>query len=274
MNSVVTQIWAIIKKELSQRRWALFGYGLAALSFLLLYILIYPSFQSETAKFNELLEAYPKALLQAFNIDQLQLTTFEGYISAEHFSFVWPLMAIFLSMSLAGVAFAGEVEKGTMAFLLSQPISRARVFIAKYVSAFLALLSFVVISIVTIIPLAGIQSIAVNSGNIVRTAILSLLFAWAIYALAAMVSSTTSERSKSYFVVGGLLLLMYVANVVSGLVNNLDWLKFVSYFHYFQPAKILSGGAIELSSIAIFSLTIIMSFCVGLVIFLRRDMSV
>lgn len=274
MNSATIQTWTIIKKELYQRRWALFGYSLAALSFLLLYILIYPSFQSETAKFNELLEAYPKALLQAFNIDQLQLTTFEGYISAEHFSFVWPLMAIFLSMSLAGVAFAGEVEKGTMAFLLSQPISRARIFIAKYLSAVLAILSFVVLSVIAIIPLASIQDISVNSGNIYRTALLSLLFAWAIYALSAMISGATSERSKSYFVVGGLLLIMYVANVVSGLVNGLDWLKFVSFFHYYQPAKILAGGAIQLSSVLIFSITIIASFAIGIVLFLRRDMSV
>lgn len=272
--SSIAPILALINKELYQRRWALFGYSFAAISFLLLYILIYPSFQSEMAKFNQLLEAYPKALLQAFNIEQLQLSTFEGYISAEHFSFVWPLMAIFLSMSLAGVAFAGEVEKGTMAFLLSQPISRARIFIAKYLAAVLAILLFVVLSVVAIIPLAGIQNISVNAGNILKTAAISLLFAWAIYALSAMVSSVTSERSKSYFAVGGLLLIMYVANVVSGLVSGLDWLKFVSFFHYFQPAKILSGEAIAFSSYAVFVLTIILSFGIGLVIFLRRDMSV
>jgi ABC-2 type transport system permease protein len=272
--STISQIVAIIRKELYQRRWALFGYCLGAVSFLLLYILIYPSFQSETAKFNELLEAYPKALLQAFNIDKLQLSTFEGYISVEHFSFVWPLMAIFLSMSFAGVAFAGEVEKGTMAFLLSQPISRARIFISKYLSAIIALICFVTLSVIAVIPLASIQNISVSSANIINTAIISLGFAWAIYALAVMVSSITSERSKSYFAIGGLLLLMYVANVVSGLVSGLDWLKYSSFFHYYQPAKILVGGAIETPSMLVFSATIIVSSVIGFVLFLRRDMSV
>lgn len=268
------QTWAIIRKELYQRRWALFGYSLAAIAFLLLYILIYPSFQSETAKFNELLEAYPKALLQAFNIDQLQLSTFEGYISAEHFSFVWPLMAIFLSMSLAGVAFAGEIEKGTMAFLLSQPLSRARIFVAKYLGAIVALTIFVVLSILAIIPLAGLQNISVDAGNILRTATISLLFAWAIYALSTMVSSVVSERSKSYFAVGGLLLLMYVSNVVSGLVNGLDWLKFTSFFHYYQPAKILAGGSIETLSLAVFIGTIVIATIIGYILFKYRDISV
>ena len=220
--SSLTQIWAIIRKELYQRRWALLGFSIAAISFLLLYILIYPSFQNESAKFDELLKSYPKALLEAFNIEQLQLSTLEGYISVEHFSFVWPLMAIFLSLSLAGVAFAGEVEKGTMAFLLSQPIGRAKIFIAKYISGILALTGFVIVSIMAMIPLAQIQNLSVNVGNVSKTALLSLCFAWVLYALGILVSSFTSERSKSYFVVGGMLLLMYVANVVSGLVSSME----------------------------------------------------
>lgn len=272
--STIVQIWAIIRKEIYQRRWALFGFSMAAIGFLLLYILIYPSFQNESAKFDELLKSYPKALLEAFNIEQLKLSTLEGYISVEHFSFVWPLMAIFLSLSLAAVAFAGEVDKGTMAFLLSQPIGRAKIFISKYLSGILAIAGFVVLSIMAMIPLAHIQNLSVNTGNVGKTAVMSFCFAWTIYSLGVLISSFTSERSKSYFVVGGLLLLMYVANIVSGLVKSLETLKYFSFFNYYTPADILTEGTLKISSFIVFVAIAVVSSIIGYVLFLRRDMSV
>jgi type II secretory pathway component PulF len=93
----MNQYRAIIVKEIYTRRWSLLGFTFASVAFLLLYVLIYPSFQSQAAQFDKLLQAYPKAVLKAFNIDQLQISNAAGYISAEHFSFVWPLLAIFFS---------------------------------------------------------------------------------------------------------------------------------------------------------------------------------
>lgn len=268
------QTWTIIKKELYQRRWALFGFSLAAILFILLYISIFPSFQKETAKLNDLFDAYPKAVLQAFNIDQLQFSTFEGYISAEHFSFVWPLMAIFLALSLAGVGFAGEIEKGTMAFLLSQPVSRAKIYWAKYSSGILALTAFTTLSILLIIPLAKIQNIEVNSVNVLKTAVLSLCFVWAVYSLAILVSSVTSEKNRTYFALGGLLLIMYVANVVSGLVTPLKSLKYVSFFNYYAPSKTLTTGVLPISSLVIFCAVTVIAMILGYIFFSRRDISV
>lgn len=267
-------IWAMVKKELFQRRWAIFGFTLASLLFLLMYMSIYPSFQNETAKFDELLKSYPKAILEAFNIEQLSLSTVEGYISAEHFSFIWPLMAIFLALSSAGTTIAGEIEKGTMAFLLSQPLSRTRIFISKYISALLGLAIFIAASTVAIIPLASLLNLQVSTGNIYRVTLLSSCFVWAVYSLGLLVSCVFSERSKVYFSVGGLLVLMYVANIMSGLISSLDKLKYLSFFHYFSPDKALVAGQLYASSFYVFIGVAVVATIGGIVIFKRRDISV
>lgn len=268
------KILSLIRKEIYQRRWSLLTYCVIAFGFVWMYIAIYPSFQKESAKFNELMEAYPKALLEAFNIEQLQLNTVEGYISAEHFSFVWPLMAILIMLSTGGQAIAGEIERGSMALLLSLPAGRLKLFVSKYISGLIILLLFVVFSILAVIPLAKFSGLSISADNVWRAAVLSLCFAWAIFSTSFMVSSMVSERSKVYFAVGGTLLLMYVANIVSGLVDKLDKLKYISAFYYYVPDKALVQGHLSTQALVVFVVAAMVTSTIGLIIFLRRDISV
>lgn len=265
---------AVAGKEVKQRRWAIIGFSLIALLFLALYVSIYPSFQKETAKFDELLKAYPKALLEAFNIEQLQMSKFEGYISAEHFSFVWPLMAILFSLSMAGVAIAGEIERGTMAVLLSLPIGRMRLYFAKYLGGLLAIFIFVLASIVSVWPLAQVADLSISALNLGRVTLLSLCFAWAIFSLGFMVSAMVKEKAKVYFSIGGLLILMYVAKIVSGLIDSMDKFKYASFFYYYSPDKAIVHGDLSSLSIAVFVSVAVMATAIGLLVFVRRDVSV
>lgn len=271
MSALIT---ATIKKELYQRRWAILGFSLAAFLFLVMYISIYPSFQHETAKFNELLKSYPKALLQAFNIEQIQLSTVAGYISVEHFSFIWPLMAILFGLSMAGQSFAGEIEKGTLALMLSLPLGRARIFFSKYLSGLIALAIFLLASTLTIVPLAALVHLTINVANVWRVILLSTVFIWAIYALGLVVSCAVSEKSRVYFALGGLLLVMYVANIMSGLVKSLSGLKYISFFHYYSPDKALVHGQLFASSFYVFVATICAATALAFYVFRRRDISV
>lgn len=263
-----------IIKEIYQRKWAVLGYCLGAFLFLLLYVSIYPSFQHESAKFNELLKSYPKAILEAFNIEQFNLSTVSGYISAEHFSLIWPLMTIFLGLTLAGQAFAGEIEKGTIAILLSLPIRRIKLFISKYLAGVIVMLIFILLSIPVIIPLTRLFNLSVNNHYVFDVSLLSTLFALAIFSLGTLASTIFSEKSKVYFTTGGLLLIMYIANIMSGLIKSLNDLKYFSYFHYYQPDKAIIHGVLNPSSFWVFGLTIVISFILAGFIFSRRDISV
>jgi ABC-2 type transport system permease protein len=265
--------WYTVWKELYQRRWSIFAYSIGALLFLVLYIAIYPSFQNESAKFDEILRSYPKALLEAFNIDQLQLTTIEGYVSAEHFSFVWPLLAIFFGLATAAAAIAGEVDKGTMSFMLSLPIGRIRMLLAKYCSGLLTIAFFTIISITSFIPLVKVMNLSVSGPHVIKTSLLSALFMWAIYCMGLVVSSIANEKSTVYFTIGGLLFAMYVVKILSGLINSLDTLKYSSIFYYYSPDKALTKG--QLSVNALIVLTTIGALCTigAMLLFKRRDVN-
>ena len=268
------QLMSLINKEIYVRRWSLISFSVGSIAFLLLYVLIFPSFQHETAKFNELLQSYPKAVLKAFNIENLQFSSIEGYISAEHFSFVWPLLAIFLAISTAGNSIAGEIEKATMAITLSMPIKRAKIYIAKALSGLLSIGGFALVTTLSLIPLSKINNVSLNYNHVLKVSVLATLFALAIYCLAMMFSAIYSEKSKVYFWMGGILVSMYVANIVSGLVNNLKNLEYISMFHYFSADKAIVQGHLSLQSILVFAVLSIISLLIGYAVFIKRDISV
>lgn len=268
------QLFSTVYKEIRQRRWTILSYCVIALAFIWMYMAIFPSFQKESANFNKLLEAYPKALLEAFNIKDLQISTVEGYITAEHFSFVWPIMVILLVLSTAGQAIAGEIERGTMAIALSLPISRLKIFLSKYLAGLIILSTFCVFSILSIFPLASVMDLAIKAPNIWLVTLISFLFGWVILSAGMMVSSFAKERSTVYFTIGGLLLVMYVINVVSGLIKSAENLKYASIFNYYVPSDALVKGEVETLPIVVMSGVAIICFVIGAIAFVRRDISV
>lgn len=270
----MNQYFSIIKKEFYVRRFSLLGFTLASLAFLLLYVLIYPSFQSEASKFNELLKAYPKALLQAFNIEQLSISNASGYISAEHFSFVWPLLAIFLAVGTATNSIAGEIEKATLALSLSAPIKRVKLYLAKMTSGLLAVTGFVAFSILSLVPITMINNVEIDNVHVLKLSILGLFFALAVYGISLMISAIYSEKSKVYFWVGGILLSMYVANIISGLVSSMKNLQYISFFHYFSGEKALVQGQLSTQALVVFGMSTLFALIIGLVVFKRRDINV
>lgn len=260
----------IILKELAQRRLAILCYCAIGLGFLWLYSAMYPSLAKSSADITAVYKTIPKSIMQAFNIEQLDFS-FNGFIASKHFDLAWPLMAILLSLSLAGNTLAGEIEQGTMNFLLAQPISRRDLYIAKYLAGGIAITIFVISSVLAIIPLAGIYNISSAVGSIWLSAGVSWLFAMAIFSLGFLSSAFSRERSRVYFLAGGLIFLMYIARVFSAIFDQLSRLKYLSFFYYYNANQLFGNGVVNRVALVIFCATIVLGFGLGLYIFQKRD---
>lgn len=261
---------AIIIKELSQRRIATITFCLIGLGFLWLYTAMYPSLAKSSADIAAVYKTIPKSIMQAFNIEQLDFS-FNGFLASKHFDLAWPLMAILLSLSLAGNTIAGEIEQGTMNFLLAQPVSRRDLYIAKYLAGTIMMTIFVVCSILAIIPLTMVYNISSSASTIWLSAGVSWLFAMAIFSLGFFASSLFRERSRVYFLAGGLIFLMYIARVFSAIFDQLSWLKHLSFFYFYNANSLFGSGTLNQVSTVVFGLTIVLGFGFGLYIFQKRD---
>ena len=264
--------WRTIK----DKRLSLLIYSIASVGFLEMYIALFPSLQQQSKQLSELMKSYPDSFFKAFNIDPNSLSFSEigSYLGMEQFNFIWPIMAIAFVLGFANYSLAGEVEKGTAEILLSQPVSRLKVFFIKYLVGFIFIAIFTFISVFAIIPLAKIHGANIDISKISFFALVSFLFVWAIFGLAMLVSSFFSEKGKTVFTVSGILILMYVANIIGGLKDNLKDLRYLSFFNYFQPANVIDKGQVDKLTFFVFIGVAIISSLLAAFWFNKKDITV
>jgi len=267
-------ISSVIWKEIKDRRVSLVSYTLAGIGLVLLYVALYPSLQEQAQTYTKLMDSLPKGFSQAFGIDTNFLASLQGYIASEMFSFMWPILTIFFMVSRAGSGIAGEIEKGTIGTLLSQPVSRTRLYWAKANAAILSLLAFVLTTVLCTIPFAWLFRINIDVINYFALVLVGLLFGLAIYSVALMISATSSDKTKVYAITGGLLFMMYAANIIAGLRQNLNWLKYISAFHYYDAPAALIHNHINGLGIVLFAAVALVCLLIGQLIFVRRDISI
>lgn len=264
---------AIISRTIKDRKVVILAYIIAASAFLLMYISMFPSFADQKDQWDAMMKTMPESMMKAFNLGDYSFAALENFLSAEEFMFVWPLLLIILAISSAGGAIAAEIEKGTIELLLSQSISRIKLFIARYLSGFIAILLFVAVTVFLAIPLAGIFNIEIQASHYLTLALVGFLFGTAIFSISIFLSAIFSDKGKVYFISAGILVLMYVANIVASLKDNYADLKYFSFFYYYNPADALIRNKIDEAGIWVFIATIVVFTIAGLIAFEKRDIS-
>ncbi|MEK7059657.1 MAG: ABC transporter permease subunit [Patescibacteria group bacterium] len=263
----------LIKVTLRQRRIALIAYSLGGLAMIWLYVSIYPSMQAQIGDYTKLIESMPKGLMKAFGADAVT-NNFEGLIGTKLFGFVWPLIMLFLTVSFSCSAIAGEIEKTSMGLWLSAPISRLKIYWSKYIAVGLALTVFMVLTVLAVLPMAGLYNIDVSSKHIMLLSIVAGLFALAVTGLTFLASSLFSEKSRVYAVVGAGLLVMYAINLLASLSDKFVNLKYASFFYYYNSNDLLSGRPINRASLLVFGTAAVLGALGGAIVFRRRDISI
>lgn len=265
---------AIILREIKDRKYTLLAYCAIILGLFSIYIALYPSVKTSMEQFQKIYELYPKGLYEALGIENIIISNIENYLSIEMYSIVWPILALMLATSVAGYTIAGQIEKGVMGFYLALPIGRIKLFVTKYIAGIVGILLFVAFSVLGVIPLTAIFDIHISWANVFSLSLLSLLFMLAVYSFAIFLSALLAERSKVYMVVGGLLVIMYAANIIAGLKTDLKWLQNYSIFHYYNAQSVLNGKGLKLSSVVVFVAAMVVFAVAGAILFKKRDVSV
>lgn len=263
----------IIKKEFGDKKISLLVYCLLIFGMIWMYIALFPSIQAQAASLSKLFDSLGPAV-KAFGVNSLGFDTLEKYLSIELFGITWPLLMITLVVGRAGQAIAGETEKGTLGTVLALPVSRANIYLAKYFAGFFALLLLVAITTFTPLLIAPAYGISFHPEHFLNLGVLCLLFGWALYSLAMLFSVLLNEKGHVYLAMGGVLMAMYVGNVVAGITNDWQWLQYVSLFHYFNASEVLISNQVNLYSFAVFGgLIIISTFC-GMAWLMHKDIVV
>lgn len=251
-------------------------YLVSVVALLEMYVALFPSISQQAGKFDQILKTMPEQFFKAMNMDPATLSfgNMESYLSTEYMSFLWPIIAVVFAISLANYISVNEIDKGTIETLISLPSKRTNIFVQRYITGLLMLAIFCAVSLFGIVPLAVFHNVGYNLGNYYTATVGSFFFIWAVYSLAILFSAIFSEKGKASMATSGLLILMYVLNVISTLKDDLKNLQYTSFFHYFSGPDLLAKNIYpDFALVFLGGIAIILAI-ISLVWFNKRDLSV
>jgi ABC-2 type transport system permease protein len=256
---------AVVDRWRSLLVWTLglVGIGAAQLS-------VYPSVQESGESMQAFVDQWPEAFREAFGLEAYG--TGPGYLNAELFSMLVPLVLVAVAVGAAAAATAGEEERGTADLLLSLPVSRTRVLVAK---------TFVMVASVAVVALAGWVALVVGTPLVdldvpaadlaaafVMTGLLGLLFG----AVALLVGALTGSRPAALGAGIGLAIAAFLLNVLAPMASWLEGWKDASPFAWALQDDPLTTGLDGPGALALLGVTVLLVL-LAWVAFRRRDVA-
>lgn len=256
---------ALARAQLHDRRRSLLAWGLPIGLMSAFIVLIFPSVEDALG---EAVRDYPPALKEAFGIGQL--TNVEQYLHAEMLSLIVPLAAGYLAVRSLASGLSGAAESGRLDVLLSAPVSRTRLVAATFAATALELAAVLAVSF----ALTMLGSLAAGAGLGFGPALAGFANVWPLALLFAALGVLATRLSLQTNVVtgavAGVLVTMYVIDLVGRLDPSLDAIRYASVFRYY-------GAAIEdgIDPLAFAGVTAVALALAGLgaALFERRDLS-
>ena len=263
----------LISRSILDRRLSLLIYACGVAAYGGMLLAIWPSMSGDLSSLEQLWENYPEGLKQIFGAD-IPFTQFDGFLTLEYFSIMWVIIAVAFSASVATSSLAGEVDKGTMELLLSQPISRRSVVVSKM--AFHAVgLAFVIAA--TLIPLVlGTRFIdaELNLAGVAALSLLLFLFIMSFGSLGFLFSAYFSDRGKAVFTVVGILIFSYALDILAKFNDFIENFYFMSMFKYYDPYPYLHSAIIDWNDLAVLAGVSLVASVIAVIHFQRRDIAV
>ena len=250
----------VIQTIKSQRRGVLIWGGALGLYSAAL-VASFTTFSGSADQMNQLLEAYPEGMLDAFGITDMG--DVENYMSAQVFVLAPLALAFFPILAAAGTV-AGAEERGTIDVLLGNPIPRWQLVVGSFVSVAVSLLAILTLMGAMTWAAALLMDVDLSLQSTAEAVLnmwpLCLLFG----AVAMLCSAFFHRRALAVAVPAFLLFAMYLLDTLGRVSEDLEDLQPISAFYYYGSAiengidwpsfagLTLTAGALVLLSILAF----------------------
>lgn len=230
----------LIKWDIKAHRKSLLIWSTAMIALIYSGMIKYGGYSASGQDIKEMMSGFPEVLKAFFAIGFVDISTLRGFYVIFYVYFA-VMAAIHATMLGAAIVAKEEYDK-TADFLLTRPIKRSAVISAKAIATLIQLAFLNLVTMVTsILVVAQYNKGEQINGLIIKLMIgmffLQLLFMTLGFCFAAIIPNP--KKSASY--AAGLLMTTYLLSVAIDVNNNLEPLKLLTPFKYFD-GKVLGFG--------------------------------
>ena len=260
------------RRGVADHRKALVGWCFGAVAYVTLIAAIYPSL-ADSGSLDKLVESYPDALKSLFGISGGgSFSSGAGFLDAELFSFMLPLLVLILAIGSGARMFAGEEDAGRLELVLAYPIHRRAAVLAKGVAVAAEVAAVCVCLGVAIVVLNPIFNLELSTGRaaeaVAGLALLGLFFG----CLALASGAATGKHGLAVALPAGLAAGGYLVSGLHSLASWLDPFRVVSAFWWIGASPLQNG--IRGAGVLVLALASVAALIAGAVFVDRRDLEV
>lgn len=248
-----------------------FGFGSAF--YVVLMTSLYPLFADNTEAINQLIKILPDNLKNVLGFDSLN--SYGGFISAEYFGLLFPIILGVFSVMTATQLLAHLVDRGSMAYLLSTKVSRSQIAFTQALVLIIGLLLIVLLTFLGGIIAGEIiidELYSLNFNAFFQINFVGFLLFFVVGGYSFLVSSLCNDEKKSLGIAGALTFLFYGLDMVGKISLDFEWVRNITPFSLYSPSEIASGDAeIFIPSLILFVIGIF-TYSAAIVVFKHRNL--
>jgi ABC-2 type transport system permease protein len=257
--------------EFRRGRMLILWVGLVAMLYAGGITVFYPTILENAAAFEKMLEIYPKEIMAAFGITG-SLGDAGTFINSYIFQFLWPLVAAIAAILMA-TRVASDAETGFLDLPLSSRLPRLRYLGAIIGAQTLALAILSAMTIFAIVVVDLFIEPDFDVGRLAMAGVHAFAMAIAIAGVTTALAVALLDRGRAGGLAAGILIVMYLLNVIAQLSPDLREIARLSAFHYFDLKPVISTGAYPIGDSLLYLAVAIGGWVAALVLFHRRDLA-
>jgi ABC-type transport system involved in multi-copper enzyme maturation permease subunit len=180
------------------------------------------------------------------------------------------IITFYLAAS-AGSTIAGGIEKRTIDFDLSQPISRVKYALSQFIVTLKYSAALVIFNVLIIYILCLAYNIDIKIIGLLAFGLTAIFLMWALTGIAAFLSSFLKSKISVVLVVVIVAFGSYVFFSLCNIIYKINDYKFISLYNYYHPQKLLESGRLEIKDLLILFAIFAVGTLASLAIFNKKD---
>ena len=235
-----------------------------------LIAVFYPTISSNSAVVDQYLSLFPKEMIAAFGLEGRLADPgifFNTYIG----SMLWPILAT-IGAVLIATRSAADLDRGWIELPRSTPVPRTRYLGASIAAQLVALAILAAATTGGVLVLGLLVGAPFEAGHFALATLLAFAFGCAIASVATLLAVVTLSRGTAGGIAAGIVIAMYLFEVVARIEPDLAGLGSLSAFHYLEFIPVIDSGALPSTDVAVFAGVSVVSWLLAVLVFRGRDL--
>jgi len=219
----------------------------------------------------EILDSMPQALLETFQFNAFNLTTITGFYGV---MFTYFSLIATISAAMWGSDIISKEERDkTVEFTLTLPITRQKLITSKIFAAVVNCIALLVVMWIASLVAVAQYNPDREFYEFLALSMVSLLIIQMVFlSVGIFLGCSMKQYKRAGAVAISVLLGTYFLSIISGLNENLEFLRFISPFTYFNPVTLLNESTIDVGFVILSVGIIVVLISGGYYTYARRDL--